>query len=169
MTQNLVSSVPGVFSALLGLVQQAAALQTPAPAVFAFELGQYEPGSYITVHEIIGPEYEWESIGNFAQKERFEIHGIATVFSGDSPANDVTVATTVLSQTVNLFQSCVMTPVMSNRTMPLLGTTGPSPYLLLPGPQMKYSAQEGIIGGGPAGWCGVYEWSFSFESMLTPA
>lgn len=168
MSQDLVSAVPGVFSALLGLVQQAAAAQNPAPAVFAYELLQYEPGAYIIVHEIIGPEYEWESIGSFTQKERFEICGYATVYTGDSPGTNPSVALTVLQQTFNLFQSCVMTPVMSNRTMPLLGTTGPSPYLMLPS-KMAYAAGPANIGGSSSGWYGQYDWSFSFESLLTPA
>lgn len=167
MTQ-FVSSVPGVFNALLTLIQQAAAAQSPSVAVFPFELGQYEPGSYVTVHDIVGPRYEWETIGSFAQKEFYDIAGCATVYTGDSPATNPGVGVTVLSQTFSLLQSCVMTPVFSHRTTPLLGTTGPSPYLMLPG-DFEYRAGPGAMGEGETGWCGVLTWSFHFEALITPA
>ena len=183
MTQDLVSSVPGIYDALLGLIQTAAAGATnpvpnapdPKVYVFPFEIGQYEPGAYVTVHGITGPQgsgqgpqYQWESIGSFSQKELFGIKGNVTVFSGDSPTNNPSVATQVLGWCLALFQTCVMTPVMSNRNMPLLGTAGPSPYLLLPA-RMGYTAGPGTIGGGPGGWDGTYSWSFHFESIITPA
>jgi hypothetical protein len=168
MTQDLVSSVPGVYTALLGLIQSAAAATVPPTLVFPFELGQYEPGSYVTVHEIAGPEYVWESIGFFTQRETFEIRGCVTVFSGSSVTDGSTVVTDVLAQTMSLFQTCVMTPVMSNRDMPILGTTGPSPFLMLPGPRMQYHGEVGLIGGNPGGWVGVYDWSFQFEALITP-
>ena len=168
MTQDLVSSAPGVYSAFLALVQNAAAVQNPAPAVFAFELGEYEPGSYVTVHAIENHEWAPETIGTFSQTEGYDIVGCATVYSGDSPATNPSVATTVLNQTYSLFQSCVMTPVMSNRTMPILGTTGPSPYQMLPG-YARYTASPASMGGNPAGWAGVLEFSFHFDAYITPA
>lgn len=180
---DLVSSVPGVFDALLGLVQTAAAGQSnpvpnapdPKVYVYPFELGEYVPGAYVTIHGITGPKgsgpgpvYEWESIGSFAQREIFGIKGNVTVFTGDSPTNNASVSTQVLGWCLSLFQSCVMTPVMSNRNMPLLGTTGPSPFLMLPA-RMGYSAGPGTIGKGLGGWAGEYSWSFHFESVVTPA
>jgi hypothetical protein len=168
VTQDLISAVPGIFDALLGLVQAAATAQLPSPAVFPFELAQYEPGAYVLIHEIRGPAYEWENIGTFTQKETFEIAGAATVFVGDGMVNDQSVATDVLAQTMSLFQSCVMTPVMSHRTMPLLGTTGPSPFLMLPG-TMGYESGPGDVGGGQGGWFGRYDWSFRFQALITPA
>lgn len=180
---DLVSSVPGVFDALLGLVQTAAAATTsPVPNtpdstvyVFPFELGEYVPGAYVTIHGITGPQgvgpgpqYKWETIGSFSQRELFGINGAVTVFCGDSPTNNTSIATQVLGWCISLFQTCVMTPVMSNRDMPMLGTTGPSPFLMLPA-RMGYSAGPGTIGDGPGGWTGVYSWSFHFESVITPA
>jgi hypothetical protein len=167
MTQDLVSSAPGIYTAFLGLAQTAGAVQTPAVAVFAFELGQYEPGSYLTVHAIENHEWSPETIGTFSQTEGYDIVGCATVFSGDSPNTNPSVATTVLSQTYSLFQACVMTPVMSNRTMPILGTTGPSPYQMLPG-FARYTGGLGNIGGSPAGWAGVLEFSFHFDAYISP-
>lgn len=165
---DLVSSVPGVYAALLGLIETAGAAQSPVVPVYAFELALRVPSSYITVHEIAGPAYEWESIGTFSQKELYDISGSVVVFTGDSPANRPTVATDVLSQTLSLFQSCVMTPTVTNRNMPILGTTGPSPYLMLP-KEMGYDAHAAAIGNEPGGWVGVYSWSFHFEALLTPA
>ena len=180
---DLVSSVPGVFDALLGLVQSAAAgvsnpvpnAPDPAVYVYPFELGEYAPGAYVTIHGITGPQgsgegpqYNWESIGGFSQKELFGINGAVTVFAGDSPTNNASIPVQVLGWCMSLFQACVMTPVMSNRNMPILGTTGPSPYLMLPA-QMGYSGGPGAVGDGFAGWAGVYSWSFHFESIITPA
>lgn len=169
MTQTLVSSIPGIFNALLSLVQAAAATQAPPVQVFPFEVGQYEPGSYITVHDIRGPRYEWENIGVFTQKELYEVAGVVTVFSGSSVTPGSTVTTDVMGQCFSLLQSCVMAPVMSNRTMPLLGTTGPSPYLMLPDTDFVYESEPGMLGGRPAGWVGTLRWSFHFEALLTPA
>ena len=91
MTQDLVSSVPGIYTALLSQIQAAAAAQNPPVNVFPFEIGQYEPGSYVTVERIAGPSgsgagpvYEWEAIGSFAQKEKYTVCGKATVATGDS-------------------------------------------------------------------------------------
>lgn len=168
MPQDLVSSVPGVYEALLTLVEAAGAAQKPAPVnVFPFELGTYEPGSYVTVEGVENHEFEWETIGVFSQIEHYDLVGKATVFTGDTVTSG-TVATDVLMQTYGLFQACVMTPVMSNRTMPLLGTTGPSPYLMLPG-YARYSGEPGFVDGKPAGWVGMLQWCFHFDAFLTPA
>ena len=178
---DLVSSVPGVFDALLGLIQTAAATASnPVPNapdqtvyVYPFELGEYVPGAYITLNGITGPQgsgqgpqYQWESLGSFSQREIFGIRGAVSVFSGDSPENNPTIATQVLGWCMSLFQTCVMTPVISNRNMPMLGTTGPSPLLMLPA-RMGYSAGPGVIGNATGGWAGTYAWSFHFEAIIT--
>lgn len=164
---DLVSTAPAIYEAFLKLVEEAAEGLSPQPAVFPFELGQYEPGSYITVHEIANHEWEWETIGAFTQKERYEVCGCATVYSGDSPATNKTLATAVMSETYSLFNTCVMTPLMSHRTVPLLGVTGVSPYLMLPY-YGRYEAHPGSADGGQAGWCGVLNWSYHFEALVTP-
>ena len=167
MTQNLVSSAPGIYQALLSLVQTAAGQQQPPVNVFPFEPGQYVPGSWVTVQGIENHEWEWESIGSFSQKEHYDVCGQVVVYTGDTVTSG-TVPIDVLTQTYSLFQAAVMTPVMSNRTMPLLGTTGPSPFLMLPG-HTRYAASPGEIGGEEAGWLGVVEWSFHFDAYITPA
>jgi hypothetical protein len=169
MTQDLVSSVPGIYTAMLSLIEQAAQAQNPPVQVFPWELGQWEPGSYITVTGVDGPTYEWETIGVFQQRETYEVCGKATVYTGDSASLDSTAVMDIYTQTMNLFQTCVMTPVMSNRTMPLLGTAGPSPFLMLPGPKMGYTGGPAFVDDEPVGWAGVYEWQFHFEAILTPA
>jgi hypothetical protein len=167
-TVDLVSSAPGIFDALLKLVRAAAAEQSPPVSVFPFELGQYEPAAYVMLSKIENHVFEWESIGVFAQKERYEIQGKTTVFSGDSAVTNPTLATTILAETYALFQACVMTPAMSNRNMPILNTEGPTPYLMLPG-FARYDAAPGNIGGGTGGWCGVLDWSLRFEAIVIPA
>lgn len=194
---TLTSSAPGIYSALWSLVQKAAAAQgSSAPAVgallasapladfaaagassarkgsyvgaFPFELFGYQPGSYVIVGAIENHEFEWETIGAFSQIERYDITGLASVFTGDSPAQNPAVATNTLQTTYDLFQSVVLGPAMSNRTAPILGTIGPSPYLMLPG-HARYSAGPGNLGGGEGGWWGQIEWSLHFEALITPA
>lgn len=165
---DLISSAPGIFQALNTLCVAAGAAQSPTVPVYAFALTQQEPASYVLLQGIENHTFEWGSIGPFAQKEHYDITGQATVFSGSATPDDATIVTDILNQTYSLFQSVVMTPVMSNRTQPLLGTTGPSPYLMLPG-SARYSAGPGSIGGGAGGWGGVIEFSFHFDAYLTPA
>lgn len=167
MPQDLVSTAPGVYSALLGLVQAAAVAQSPPVSVFAFELGQYEPGSYVTVHAIENHQWDPETIGTFSQREGYDVCGCATVFTGDSPATNAPVATTILAQTYALFQALVMTPAMSNRVIPILGAST-DVFQMLPG-FSRYSAGPGNMAGGEAGWVGILEWSFHFDALVTPA
>jgi hypothetical protein len=168
MAQDLVSSVPGIYAALFGLIKAAAAQQTPAVAVYPFEVGVNEPAAYIQLHKILGPSYEWESIGFFQQKERYEIVGMVSVFSGASPAEDPTIAIEQLQTAFTLLQSCVNTPVFSNRAMPMLGTTGPSPLQMLPS-HFSTDAGPGDIDGVPTGWQTDITFGFAFEAVLTPS
>ena len=168
MSQDLVSSAPGIYQAMLTLVQQAAAAQNPVVSVFPFELGQYEPGSYVTLHAIENHRFEWAYIPTFTQYEYYDITGVATVFTGDSPADNPTVATTVLNQTYSLFQNVVMTPVISNRDMPIFQTQGPSPLMMLP-EVAQYTAGVGNLAGGPGGWVGTIDFRYSFTALVTPA
>lgn len=164
---DLVSSVPGIYEKLEELLKAAGAEQSPKIPVFSFELGEYEPAGYVLISEIKQQPYEWESIGDFSQKEIYDICGEISTFTGDSPATNPTLVNAVLKETYALFQKCVMTPVMSNRNMPILGTTGPEPYLMLPWEsQPKFGVAE--MAKGQAGWYGKIEWSFHFEAILTP-
>jgi hypothetical protein len=168
MTQTLISSVPGIYTALLGLVTEAAEEEAnPQVTVFPFELDQYEPAAYIVLSEIRGPRYEWESFEPFfAQKEFYSIHGKVIVFTGDSGTIRPEVVTNALVSTFDIFQQCVMSPIMSNRNEPMLGTTGPSPYLMLP-EETSYEAGVGKIAGTPGGWDSILDWAFRFEALLT--
>lgn len=167
MTQDLVSTAPGVYTALLGLVQAAAAAQTPAVTVFAFEIGQYEPATYTTVHAIENQTWDWAYLGTYTQYETFDIAGCTAVYSGDSPNTNPSVASTVLNATYQLFQATVMTPVMSNRTIPILG--GPSNVIEMTPNYSRYTAGPGNMGESQAGWSGEIEWSFAFKANVTPS
>jgi hypothetical protein len=166
MTQDLVSTAPAVYEALLGLVQTAAAAQNPPVIVFPFSPGQYEPGSYVTITAIENQTWDWAYLGTFTQREEFDICGCATVFSGDSVSLGSTVVTDVLNQTYSLFQALVMTPAMSNRTIPILG--GPSNVIEMTPNYSRYTAGPGEIGGSPGGWFGMVEWAFHFCANVTP-
>lgn len=167
MSQDLVSSVPGIYQAMLSLLQTAAAAQNPPIQVFPFEIGSYEPGSYVTLHAIENHTFEAAYIGTFGQYEHYDICGCASVFTGDTVTSG-TVATDILTQTYNLFQAVVMTPVMSNRTIPIFQTTGPSPYEMLP-ESAQYRGEAGEIGGNPAGWAGTIDFRYHFDAIVTPA
>jgi hypothetical protein len=167
VTQDLVSSVPGIYTALVGLVKGAAEEQPEVVSVFDFALGQLVPARYITVEGIEGPRYEWEAIP-LQMREVYDIHGKVTVFSGDSPATNPRLALQVLTETFGLFQSCVMTPALEKRGAPTFGTDGPSAQIVLP-LEASYDAAPGSMDGGPSGWSGVITWSFHFEAVITPA
>lgn len=167
MTQDLVSSAPGIYQALLALIRTAAAAQNPPISVFPFESGPSEPGSYVSLHAIENHHWEWAYIGSFTQYEHYDIVGVATVFTGNSVING-TVATDIMTQTYNLFQTVVMTPVMSNRNEPIFQTTGPTPYLMLP-ERAQYNGEPGIVDGQPAGWVGTVEFCYHFDATNTPA
>lgn len=163
---DLVSTAPGIYTALLGLVEAAAAEQTPAVSVFAFEIGQYEPATYVTVHAIENQSWEWAYLGTYTQYEEYDIAGCVSVYSGDSPNTNPSVASTVLTQTYNTFQAIVMTPAMSNRTIPILG--GPSNVIEMTPNYSRYTAGLGDVGGTPSGWVGSIDWSFHFRANVTP-
>lgn len=166
MTQDLVSTAPTTYTAMLGLIETAAAAQNPAVSVFAFELGQYEPGSYIMLHQIANHSWTVETLGSFTQLEHYDICGKVTVFSGDSPATNPSVATTVMSSTYTLFQATVMTPMMSNRTIPILGGSR-QVYQMMP-TMSQYTAGLGEIADQPAGWVGMIDFYYHFDAYITP-
>jgi hypothetical protein len=164
--QTLASSVPGIYTAFYSLVSAAANEETQV-AVMPFELAQYEPAAYIVIGGIKGPRYEWESIGYYAQKEIYTIFGFVSVFlGGATPTAPETVAASV-AETFGIFERCVMQQVITNRDEPILGTTGPSPYLVLP-EEVDFAAGVGLIDGGPGGWQTQLDWVFRFEALLTP-
>lgn len=167
MTQDLILSAPGVYIAMLGLIQTAGAAQDPVISVYGFEVGASEPDDYIEVLGFKDHHIKPETIGTFSQIEEYSITGRTTVFTGASPVDDPNVGIEILQQTYDIFQAVVMTPLMSNRNEPILGTLGPSPYLMLP-ESAEYDAGVGTIGDGPGGWAGWLDWSFHFEAYLTP-
>lgn len=165
---DFVSSAPGIYIAMLGLLQDAGAAQSPPVQVFPFELGQYEPGSYITVHAIENHVWEMETI-SYSGKEHYDISGIATVFTGEGVADSPTVGTDILTATYDLFNTVVMTTLITNRNEPTFGTTGPSPYQPIPG-FTRYTAGPGRTKDGqPWGWMGVIDWSWHFDAYIVPA
>lgn len=155
---------------MLSLLQTAGAAQATPVDVFAFALDQDEPAQYVILDSIENHRWEIESIGSFSNKEHFDIVGRATVFNGGMLDDDVTVTTDVMNSTYSLFQNVVMIPVMSNRSMPILGYSGAGngPYQMLPG-YSRYVAGPGQIGAGQGGWVGVIEFSYHFDAYVTPA
>jgi hypothetical protein len=161
------SSVPGIYEALLALIRKTASEQSPEPSVFEFELAQWEPGAYVIVGPIRGPRYDWHAFP-LQLEEEYEIQGKATVFSGDSPATNQTVAAEILTQTFELVSSCVMEPAIANRDSPTFGTSGPSAQVMFP-VSASYSSGVEVIGGQPGGWGGVIDWALTFKAIITPS
>jgi hypothetical protein len=170
MTQTLPSTAPAVYAAFFTASREAAELQEQPVNVFPFALELFEPAQYVLITEIANHNWEWESIGSFTQRERYEIRGAATVFRGDDIANNPEIAVNVLEETYSVFNECVMRPLMSNRNEPILNVKGvqASPFLMLP-EFTRYSAGAGQLGGGPGGWYGRLDWAFSFEALVNPA
>jgi hypothetical protein len=171
VTQDLQSSAPGIYEAMLSLIQTAAGNYSSKILVMPFELAQYEPGKYLMLSSIEHHQFTWESIGSFSQIEKYDILGIVTEFNGDTPTpRNLSIATSVLDDVYTMFNTCVMTPIMSNRTMPILGYTGPGagPYLMLPG-YVRYTASPGNMGDAQVGWQGTINFSYHFEALLTPS
>ena len=167
---DIVSTAPYVYSALVGLVKEACEAREQPTAFFDFELAQFEPAQYTIVTGIPGHQWEWESIGAFQQKEFYVIAGYSTIFSGDNPATNYTLALEMMQETYSLFQATVMVPLMSNRTVPILGHTHPQPgsvYRMLPG-TTAYDSGVGSVDGAPAGWQSRLDWTFEFAAMVNP-
>lgn len=169
MTTDLLSSAPAAYSALLGLVQTAAAALSPPVAVIQFELEEYVPGSYVLLTGIENHRFEWEALGSFLQKETYSLSGRCSVYVGDSPNSpSSTVPTDVMTATYTLFQAAVMTPVITNHGVPILGVDSvPAPYMLLP-EFARYNSGPGFLRGGQAGWYGEIAWSYSLSALTGP-
>lgn len=168
MSQDLVLSAPLIYNALFALLQETGQEQTPPIDVFPFEVGQYEPGTYVMVTAIENHSIEWETLGYFSQIERYDITGKTSVFTGSSPsALDSSPATDTITAAYAAHYAMVMTPLITNRSEPILGVT-PSPYIMIP-TRAEYSSGPGEIGDGPGGWEGTVDWTFHFETYLTPA
>lgn len=165
---NFLSSAPGIYTAMLGLIQAAGSTQNPPVDVEAFALGQYEPGSYVEILQIENHIWDMETI-TYSGKEHYDITGIATVFTGTGIKDSPTVGTDILAETYDLFNEIVMSTLITNRNEPTFGTTGPTPYQAIPG----YSRYTGGPGrnqqGQPFGFMGVIEWSWHFDAYISPS
>ena len=170
---DTVLTAPGIFSAALGLIQAAASGQSPAPQVFPFELGQYEPAQYITLHDI-SPVTLVPEDTQYGFQEHYDLEGEVVVFTGTGVADSSTVTTDTMVTCWNLFQACVMTPFVSSRMIPILGynassSGAPGPYqMLIRG--ATYTAGVGTTAEGqPWGWQGVVALRYHFDSLIYPA
>lgn len=166
------SSVPGIYGGLLNLVREAAEEQSKPVSVFPDLLAQFEPARYIIVGPVKGPRYEIESIP-IQLAEEYEIHGKATVFTGDTPpaaepARAAELASEVMAQTFALLGECVFGPAIANRDAPTFGTAGPNAQIMFP-IAAEYESGLDIIAGQPGGWGGVIDWALTFKAIITPA
>jgi hypothetical protein len=161
------SSVPGIYEGLLRLIREAAEEQSQPVSVFELLLAQFEPARYIILGPIKGPTYDWHA-HPIQLEEVYEIHGKATVFTGESPLESKTVASEVMTQTFALLSECVIGPAIANRDAPTFGTTGPAAQVMFP-VQADYNAGLDLIAGQPGGWGGVIDWALTFKAIITPS
>ena len=167
MAQIMYLSAPSIFQSALGLIQTAAGNQTPpSVSVFPFELGQFEPGQYICLHEITPPDLVPEDTA-YGFQEHYDLDGSVVVFTGTGVADSPTVTTDVMTACWNLYYTCVNGPLISQRTVPILGAS-PSPYqMLIKG--ATYTAGVGTTADGQDwGWQGVVDFSWHFDSLNYP-
>lgn len=169
MTATLTSSVPATWTAMLNLIQAAAALANPAITVYPAELLEYAPGQYIVVGAITGHIFDIEAMG-YQFIETYTINGSCTVYVGDSPTG--TVPSQVMDSTYDLYTNIVMATMVANRGgsgVPVMGVaTYPSPYQVLPH-TAQYLGEPGNVGGAPSGWTGRIDWSYEFKAYIAPA
>jgi hypothetical protein len=168
MSEDLVLTAPLIWNAVFSTITNIGLAQNPVIPVFPYEIGQYEPGTYVIVKDIENLKVAPETLGYFSMIESYDITGYVSVFTGSSPSEfDTSPATSTLTNCFNAFYTMVMTPMMSNRSMPMFGVL-PTPnnfYLN----EFTYTAGPGSIAGGAAGWEGTLEWSFHYEAFITPA
>jgi hypothetical protein len=166
VVQTLVSTVPGTYAALLEKLLEACNEQEQPTALFDFAIGSYEPGQYVIVQGFMGPTWVWEGLGTYEQREKYTIHGYCSVFSGETPFINSSIAVEVLNQCFDLFQQTVAKVMFSNRNMPILGAE-PTAYEMKPR-EAKYSSGPGEIDGAAAGWEGILNWAFDFSAIIKP-
>lgn len=165
---DLVSTVPGVFTAFQGLITTAASgvtVNNQGVSVFAFALTQDEPANYVILSEISNHAWKPEGIG-YQFREDYNINGYATVWTGASPADDVSVTGAVLQDTYNLFNTCVQSVMVDNANMPIFNSS-PTPFQGLP-VFARYSAAPGKVNSGAQGWAGVVQFSYHFSALVYP-
>jgi hypothetical protein len=166
---NLTSTVPGVWSAFLGLIQTAATdvtINEEGVSVFAFALTQDEPANYVILTSITNQKFTPESMG-YQFREDYNINGYATVYTGASPADDIGIANDVLGWTWDLYNQVVMSTMVENATMPIFGSS-PTPFQGLP-TAANYTAAPGKVNSGAAGWAGMVAFQYRFSALILPA
>ena len=170
MSQDLLTTVPYVYEALVETVKAACEEQEHPTSFFDFEPINFEPARYVCVTGILNHHFEWEAMGTFAQKEHYTIAGFATIYTGDNPGTNPNIATELLQASYTMFNTTVMTAVMTKRNAPVLGNTYPNEgavYLVLPG-ETNFQAGPGVVDGEPSGWMTRLNFSFNFSALITP-
>lgn len=166
MAMKLVSSVPGIWQAAMSLLTTQGAAQSPAVKVFPFELGQYEPGSYVLLHEAKNLKLLPED--PYSLRESYDIAGYVTYWTGTgiSGADYSGVTLSVLQQTYDIFTNVVTEALISNRTLPLWGTTGPTPFQFFFTKGEYVGAPGHTQDGAPWGWEGRLDFSIHVDALL---
>lgn len=159
---NLTSTAPVAFETLYGLINTAAQAQNPPVAVFDQEMLQYEPNTYVVLTGIESHRFEWAALGSFAFYEFYDIVGYCTWWQGDTDTGSV------ITNTYALYQSVVQSTVVANRAPPLSASLIASGLLeILPG-FARYSGEQGVDqGGGPMGFFGRIDFSYSCKGRIT--
>lgn len=165
---SLTSTAPGIWEAFVNLVSDAAATVTilgNPVTVFPFEVTQNQPANYIQFVGMEGHHWEPEGIG-YQFREDYAINGLATVFTGNSLSDDPSIANAVLEATYELFNTCVMTTMVENANIPILGTAL-TPFQGLPS-YTRYAGQPGNQGGAQVGWTGEITFQYRFSALCYP-
>ena len=159
---NLTSTAPGAFAEALTLITAAGAKQSPPVSVFGQELLQYEPNTYVVLTGIENHRWEWAALGSYAFYEYYDIVGYCTIWQGNvDPA-------TIIADTYALFEDVVHSTIVANRAPPLSASLQSSGLLeILPG-YARYTGEQGVDAqGGPMGFFGKVEFSYSCKARVT--
>ena len=159
---NLTSTVPSAFETLYGILNTAGQGQSPVVSVFNQELLQYEPNTYVVLTGIENHRWEWAALGSYAFYEYYDIVGYCTVWQGNTDSGSI------ITATYNLYNAVVQTPIVAHAAPPISASLQSAGLLeILPG-YARYTGEQGVDAqGGPMGFFGKVEFSYSCKARVT--
>lgn len=162
---NLTSSQPAAFDAFLALLTTAGAAANPVVTVLDSEVVQYEPAAYLVLTGFERHRFDDAALGSFAFYEDYEICGYITYLQGNVDPK------AVRDTTFALYQSVVMTTVVTNRGQPsgnpVLGPSAPTSLEWIIPTRAEYTSGPANFSGGAAGFFGQIDFAYHVKARLT--
>ena len=169
---NLISTVPGAFNALYGLLAAAGQEQSPPIPVFHTEVisGEELQNGYVLLRAVDGHNFDPAALGSYAFYETYDVCGEVVYYQGGP--DPITMATDVLNQTWSIYQNVVMTTAVLNRGAngeQVLGDAAPEAVEWCIPVSGEYTGEPGTIGAGQDGLIGTIEFRYNVKARITTA